>query len=582
MSQPTFLGPLIGEGAGRCELVNADSGAVLAADVEPAFDSPSRRRGLLGRDSVPEDFALILAPCSAIHTFSMRFPIDAVFVSRGGSVVKTCRGVKPRRVALAPRAFAVIEAAAGFIDRTGTIPGDAVALREIPAASQTPGTWPPRAPRSTPASLTPQKRRTTSPKRVTVADVIARAAPLAWFESVAIVQELCEAVLARGPINDLRVPELTRIAITPAGGVELLAEGPGDRSPVHRAGLALLALTPEGELPTQLRLLVLEEVSPRPRLGTLRDFQTELEFYERPDRREIIRAVCERCQRKPPSPAAEPIPPPLLEPPPPKHHGAVWKNKNVWIGAGILLLTLVMAAAIWEVRSPEGAWLRSGVDRVGRAASDLAARGAAAARTGLAAAGRRIGFIGPGVVTGGRAAAPTAAGTPAASAPAVGGRVIAPAPGGGSPRPIRPAEPASQPQAPRGRVPVPVETPPPADAGVPQAAAPPSAPAEPVPASVVPAAVAVYSASDPLVVPPERIRPRAPGGPPEGTRAEDLAEVEIVVSATGEVESVRLVSPGVGPRSAMMLSAVKAWRFSPATRAGQPVPYKLRMRLPAG
>ena len=261
---------------------------------------------------------------------------------------------------------------------------------------------------------------------------------------------------------------------------------------------------------------------------------------------------------------------------------AVWKNKNVWIGAGILLLTLVMAAAIWEVRSPEGAWLRSGVDRVGRAASDLAARGAAAARTGLAAAGRRIGFIGPGVVTGGRAAAPTAAGTPAASAPAVGGRVIAPAPGGGSPRPIRPAEPASQPQAPRGRVPVPVETPPPADAGVPQAAAPPSAPAEPVPASVVPAAVAVYSASDPLVVPPERIRPRAPGGPPEGTRAEDLAEVEIVVSATGEVESVRLVSPGVGPRSAMMLSAVKAWRFSPATRAGQPVPYKLRMRLPAG
>jgi hypothetical protein len=44
---------------------------------------------------------------------------------------------------------------------------------------------------------------------------------------------------------------------------------------------------------------------------------------------------------------------------------------------------------------------------------------------------------------------------------------------------------------------------------------------------------------------------------------------------------VKLVSPGTGPRPAMMLSAVKAWRFQPATRGGQPVPYRLRLRLPA-
>ena len=59
-----------------------------------------------------------------------------------------------------------------------------------------------------------------------------------------------------------------------------------------------------------------------------------------------------------------------------------------------------------------------------------------------------------------------------------------------------------------------------------------------------------------------------------------MPEVEILVSAAGEVETVKLLSPGVGPGSAMMLSAVKTWIFQPATRAGQPVRYRCRVRLP--
>jgi hypothetical protein len=137
MSKPMFLGPLVGKGAGRYELVNAEGGSVLATHVEPAFDSKTRRRGLLGRDSVPEDYALIIAPCGSVHTFFMRFAIDVVFVSRDGRVVKTCRSVKPWRIAGALRAFAVIEAAPGFIDRTGVVPGDVVRLREIPHRPQT-------------------------------------------------------------------------------------------------------------------------------------------------------------------------------------------------------------------------------------------------------------------------------------------------------------------------------------------------------------------------------------------------------------------------------------------------------------
>lgn len=130
MSKRTFLDPLIRRDAGECRLVNAERGAVLASRVEPAFDSRTRKKGLLGRESIPEDYALIIAPCNAVHTFFMRCAMDAVFVSRDGTVVKACRGLKPWRIAGSIKAFAVIEAAPGFVDRHEIVPGEVLALSE--------------------------------------------------------------------------------------------------------------------------------------------------------------------------------------------------------------------------------------------------------------------------------------------------------------------------------------------------------------------------------------------------------------------------------------------------------------------
>ena len=42
------------------------------------------------------------------------------------------------------------------------------------------------------------------------------------------------------------------------------------------------------------------------------------------------------------------------------------------------------------------------------------------------------------------------------------------------------------------------------------------------------------------------VGPRLPDGPRPGVRAEDLPQVEVVVSETGEVESVKLVSAARG------------------------------------
>ncbi len=80
----------------------------------------TRKRGLLGRDGLPAGSALMLEPCPAVHTAFMRFAIDIVFVDRQGYAVKIVRNLGPWRIAVAPRAHAVVEMAAGQLELRST------------------------------------------------------------------------------------------------------------------------------------------------------------------------------------------------------------------------------------------------------------------------------------------------------------------------------------------------------------------------------------------------------------------------------------------------------------------------------
>ena len=82
---------------------------------------------------------MVLAPCAAVHTFFMRFPIDVVFVRRNGTVEKVVQNVKPWRIAFAPRAFAVIELAGGATAISGTKRGDRL---RVESAESHPGETP--------------------------------------------------------------------------------------------------------------------------------------------------------------------------------------------------------------------------------------------------------------------------------------------------------------------------------------------------------------------------------------------------------------------------------------------------------
>lgn len=113
----------------RFQLVDAESGQVLVPMLEVAVDSKSRKKGLLGRDGLPDGHGLVIAPTNAVHTFFMRFAIDIVFVARDGRIVKVRPGVGKRRMAAAWGAYGVVELAENGAARAGLAPGRRVAVQ---------------------------------------------------------------------------------------------------------------------------------------------------------------------------------------------------------------------------------------------------------------------------------------------------------------------------------------------------------------------------------------------------------------------------------------------------------------------
>lgn len=101
----------------------------LIARAWRAERSWDRMRGLLGRAPLAAGEALVIDPCSSIHTVGMRYTLDIVFMDAGERILKLCRHVVPLRAAAAWGAHHVVEMAAGEIDRLGLAVGDRLEWR---------------------------------------------------------------------------------------------------------------------------------------------------------------------------------------------------------------------------------------------------------------------------------------------------------------------------------------------------------------------------------------------------------------------------------------------------------------------
>ena len=70
---------------------------VLGVEAEVAESAFERMRGLIGRDRLERGRGMLITKCNCIHTFFMRFPIDATFLDGQGRIVKTVKGGRPWR-----------------------------------------------------------------------------------------------------------------------------------------------------------------------------------------------------------------------------------------------------------------------------------------------------------------------------------------------------------------------------------------------------------------------------------------------------------------------------------------------------
>lgn len=599
MTTPGFLGPAARRASGRFELVHVESGAVLASRVVIGGrrSLPPAAAGGVARD----DTVRVMAGARWASTWSSRTPLDVAFVSADGTILETRSGLKPRRLVVSLKASAVIEAPVGFLHRRELEAGDRVAVREaqaarpardllapprefesvppgiqeldadsdpwdvgasdavlptvaseppaeqsaVPAATAQaarPRAQPREAPAAGPASAVARPRARRAPTRgATLAQVIARQTPIEWFEAVAVVQDVCTVLLETTAAGGHGVPEAEDIGIVPEGHVELLAGGPSD-APVVRVARLLHTLAEGTALPVQLRLLVLQELSPTPGCKSVLEFSTRLSLFERPGRANLVRAVYERFTRLPPreaetvaaAPAAHAAPARELREP-------WWRRRAVIIGGGVagsLLLAYALTSFLWGLVAPPPVGAPDPRGTVARAVGDAGASVAEAATESARTVSNWFG--------GAPEPAPSAAPS------------------------VEPVELVQQPSGTTTRRPVPRTTKPAPAAATPQ----PDEPPRPVSAEP-----GIFSEVNPDVLPPTLVRSRLPSSPPPGIRAEQLPEVEVVVSPQGQVESVKLLTPDAGVLPSMMLSAIKNWKFEPATRNGEAVRYRLRMRL---
>jgi uncharacterized membrane protein (UPF0127 family) len=104
--------------------ISLERGPVVCERGELATTTWTRTKGLLGRSGLDDDQGLWIQPTGSIHMWFMRFPIDVVWASADGRVLKLTRNIKPWRMAYCRRAKVALELPAGAIDRAGVEVGD--------------------------------------------------------------------------------------------------------------------------------------------------------------------------------------------------------------------------------------------------------------------------------------------------------------------------------------------------------------------------------------------------------------------------------------------------------------------------
>jgi hypothetical protein len=391
--------------------------------------------------------------------------------------------------------------------------------------------------------------------KISVADLLARNIAIDWFEAVSLVREVCSVLLAER--IEESTPELAQILLGSNGKVTITGTAHTD-SAVRRLGQLLQALLRTTEPPVTLRLVLSEAMAAPPVYESIGDLDAALAYFERPDRYPVLKSLYERASAaEANSPVVNSVQDLDAIAPLPHAHTEAKKRKRpatnrhatMLVAMAVILVTI--AAIGYQRGMLGGNDSLKAVSTRASAAVDKALLSTMSAVTEMAGMGKLV----------------------ASDTSGAAGDVVVPP----SPMTSRKRAAHSAPIVLAG-IPVKVfDLQPASDA---EPALEPAGTASPAVLEASTKALSVdqrvYGPDDHDVVAPQAIRPHLPTALPEGVSPTQLTRIELVVSPDGAVESVKLL-PGRAPVSvteAMLLSAAKAWRFSPAVKGGESVRYR--------
>ena len=116
-------------------MVNTRDDRELGARIGLADSWLARLRGMLGRPAPRPGEGLLLTPCSSVHMYGMRFPLDVAFLDGSGAVVAIYPTLAPgARTRWHRNAAHALELAAGALAESGTGIGDVLVWSAAPVA----------------------------------------------------------------------------------------------------------------------------------------------------------------------------------------------------------------------------------------------------------------------------------------------------------------------------------------------------------------------------------------------------------------------------------------------------------------
>ena len=115
------------------QIVSLTRATTLGRQIGIAGNPWTRFVGLLGRSRLAEGEGLHILPCSSVHMFFMRIPLDVVYLDAGFRVVKTVPNLRQWRISVGGKgAKSTLELPVGTIARTRTEPGDLLGSSTAP------------------------------------------------------------------------------------------------------------------------------------------------------------------------------------------------------------------------------------------------------------------------------------------------------------------------------------------------------------------------------------------------------------------------------------------------------------------